>query len=154
LIWGGGDIFRSLQVWSSFICAMVITLGRSMQVGGSKANVIRSLFLWTDFSMHKYQTIIFSVLWNTQATNWHLHNYVQKKLLRHNSKSAYNLTCLLVYTFDVWQFLLCSCRLHLKNEKSVSWMNALFCWKESALFAVVKTLKGHFGCYRDSMFSS
>jgi hypothetical protein len=28
---------------------------------------------------------------------------------------------------------------HLKNEKSISWMNALFCWKESALFAVVKT---------------
>jgi hypothetical protein len=29
---------------------------------------------------------------------------------------------------------------HLKNEKSIYWMNALFCWKESALFAVVKTL--------------
>jgi hypothetical protein len=24
---------------------------------------------------------------------------------------------------------------HLKNEKSITWMNALFCWKESALFA-------------------
>jgi hypothetical protein len=29
---------------------------------------------------------------------------------------------------------------HLENEKSISGMNALFCWKESALFAVVKTL--------------
>jgi hypothetical protein len=29
---------------------------------------------------------------------------------------------------------------HLKNEKSSSWMNAFFCWKESALFAVLKTL--------------
>jgi hypothetical protein len=30
--------------------------------------------------------------------------------------------------------------LHLQNVKSISWINALFCWKESALFAVVKTL--------------
>jgi hypothetical protein len=25
---------------------------------------------------------------------------------------------------------------YLENEKGISWMNALFCWKESALFAV------------------
>jgi hypothetical protein len=29
---------------------------------------------------------------------------------------------------------------HLKNEKSISGINALFFWKENALFAVVKTL--------------
>jgi hypothetical protein len=27
---------------------------------------------------------------------------------------------------------------HLQNEKSTSWIDALFCWKESALFSVVK----------------
>jgi hypothetical protein len=34
---------------------------------------------------------------------------------------------------------------HLQNEKSISRMNALFYWKESALFAVVKKKKFSFG---------